>query len=313
MNTLNPNTASLIVDRIDKASDNTNLTGTDDDVVLAKIEVSSYCNLNCKFCSKSYIGEHDVYRINRTMGLYQFKEIISVLKSRYKNLKEIGLFYIGEPGYNPNLKEMYSYLKDNGFFTFLTTNGTLSRFIIDAIPFIDSIKVSWNYMNKEDYINKVGDTILSYNHLINDINYLYKECHKHNKTLTISTVLDDEKNIKLYEKEIMNKLNYDFHYWIPLQNNGGYLDYGSDGVLGSYTKQRKPIPCWSLFKAVYVDSLGNIRPCCYSHKMKCGVIKNNTIRFATEEKDDFVVESNMKKLQLEGKIPDQCRECLRNQ
>ena len=81
----------------------------------------------------------------------------------------------------------------------------------------------------------------------------------------------------------------------------------------SLSSCRKPIPCWSLFKAVYVDSLGNIRPCCYSHKMKCGVIKNNTIRFATEEKDDFVVESNMKKLQLEGKIPDQCRECLRNQ
>ena len=47
--------------------------------------------------------------------------------------------------------------------------------------------------------------------------------------------------------------------------------------------------------------------------MKCGVIDNNTIRFTTEEKDDYVVESNMKKLHLEGKIPNECSKCLRYQ
>ena len=99
----------------------------------------------------------------------------------------------------------------------------------------------------------------------------------------------------------------------PLQNNGGYLEEGFDGIVGTFDIPRKVVPCWSLFKAVYVDILGNIRPCCYSHKMKCGVIDNNTIRFTTEEKDDYVVESNMKKLHLEGKIPDECSKCLRYQ
>ena len=54
MNTSDLNTMT-IVDRINNVSDNTNLTGTDDDVVLAKIEVSSICKFNCSFCSRQYI------------------------------------------------------------------------------------------------------------------------------------------------------------------------------------------------------------------------------------------------------------------
>ena len=313
MNTSDLNTMT-IVDRINNVSDNTNLTGTDDDVVLAKIEVSSICKFNCSFCSRQYIRSNDPDRLDKNMDLDTLKDIITTLKSRYKNLKEIGLFYMGESGFNPNLKEMYKYLKDNGYFTFLTTNASYIKYILEAIPYIDSLKVSWNYTDIEDF-NKKTNASYKYQDfmdLIDNIDKLYYTCHKYGKTLSVSTILDDVKNTKAYEQQL-NGFHYDFHYYIPLQNNGGYLEEGFDGIVGTFDIPRKVVPCWSLFKAAYVDILGNIRPCCYSHKMKCGVIDNNTIRFTTEEKDDYVVESNMKKLHLEGKIPNECSKCLRYQ
>ena len=207
MNTSDLNTMT-IVDRINNVSDNTNLTGTDDDVVLAKIEVSSICKFNCLFCSRQYIRSNDPDRLDKNMDLDRLKSIITTLKSRYKNLKEIGLFYMGESGFNPNLKEMYKYLKDNGYFTFLTTNASYIKYILEAIPYIDSLKVSWNYTDIDDF-NKKTNASYKYQDfmdLIDNIDKLYQlKTQLWNEALTylgISNV-NVQKKERLITDEVM--------------------------------------------------------------------------------------------------------------
>jgi hypothetical protein len=105
-------------------------------------------------------------------------------------------------------------LKNAGYFTFLTTNGTILQTVINAIPYIDSLKVSWNYTNINDFKLKTNANIDMYSYIQNNIFKFYEECHKYGKKFNISTVLDTNKHD--YDIEL-NKLKYDEHYWIPLQ------------------------------------------------------------------------------------------------
>lgn len=294
-----------IVARINNASDTSNITGTDDDVITAKIEVSSTCNFRCTFCCYSKM---DLDR-EKLMNVNDFKNVVNQLLKKYKNLKEIGLFYIGEPGFNPNLKEMYKYLKQKNIYTYLTTNGSYIKNILEAVPWIDSLKVSWNYINELDFINKTKQYKDVYYNIIENIEVLYQECHKSFKKLSISTVLDDN-DPNEYLKTIKKHLVYDEHYFIPMQNHGGFLKDGKDGVVGTQLQQREPLPCWSLFKGVYVDANFNIRPCCYAYSST-----RSKVKFGKITKDNIIIseyEQNMKEQQLQGFIPDYCKNCLRN-
>ena len=71
------------------------------------------------------------------------------------------------------LKDFYKKLKEAGYFTYLTTNGTLYRSIMDTIPYIDSLKVSWNYKDKIDFQNKTGAWSEEYEYIKNNIKKFY--------------------------------------------------------------------------------------------------------------------------------------------
>ena len=95
----------------------------------------------------------------------------------------------------------------------------------------------------------------------------------------------------------------DEHYFIPLQTQGGTFDIGTDGVVGEADNPVNPIPCWSLFKGLYIDCDLNIRTCCYGHNKDhiLGNIKDNNVQDHTIYKQQ----------QLNGKIPNICKKCLR--
>lgn len=66
------------------------------------------------------------------------------------------------------------------------------------------------------------------------------------------------------------------------------------------------MPCWSLFKFLYVDVNLNVRACCYGHH-ECHKMYN--VRDVDRYKipDDVV---DMRKKHLLGIIPTQCESCL---
>ena len=269
--------------------------------IAAKIEICGKCTLDCNFC---YYPQIKNTPRSKLMSVDDFSKVLCFLKNT-PSIKEVGLFYIGESGLHPQLAYFYKLLKDHGYFTFLTTNGTILNTVCDAIPYIDSLKVSWNYIDVDDFQKKTNRKQYTYYSIINNIHKLYDECHRFNKKLTVSSVLD--RDIDDY-RHSLSQLKYDYHYWIPLQTQCGINQLGSDGVVGEYLHQRSPIPCWSLFKMTYVDSQLNIRTCCYGHYDKHVLYNLNTC-------DKFMLTAklqNMRKIHLDKQIPYECQECLKN-
>ena len=228
--------------------------------ITAKIQLCGMCTLNCKFCENQLFKKQNIRQ--QKLSDQKFNVILKNLKT-IPSLKEIGLFYMGQSGLHEKITDYYKIIYQNNYFTYLTTNATYIKYILNAIPYIQSLKVSWNYLNINDFITKTQGTQKQYYSIIQNINILYNTCHKHGKKLAISTILDCQK--ESYDK-ILSELKYDQHYYLPLQSQGGFNKSGNSGVLGEIQNLVSPIPCWSLFKGIYIDVNLNIRLCCYGHK-----------------------------------------------
>lgn len=290
-----------IIDRINNVSNNTNLN-IDSLPITCKIEITGICTLNCKFCYHNILKQKNIRQKHIEEDL--FLKILNEIKT-VSSIKEVGLFYMGESGLNKDLSKYYKILKENNYFTFLTTNATNIKYILKSIPYIDSLKVSWNYKNIDDFIFKTNSSEKQYINIKNNIKELYKECHKYNIELAISTILDDDK--KLYT-ESLQELIYDEHYWIPLQTQAGFNSKGLKGVVGENETRRKTMPCWSLFNGLYFDVDGNVRICCYGNTEK-QIIDNitNTSLIEILKSKKFM---DIKYQHLNNIIPEECKKCL---
>lgn len=292
-----------VQDRVQLISDNTNLS-LDTKITTAKIEITGVCTFKCHFCyQKEMIAKNERQTF---MSDTDFNKVLEYLKL-YPDLKEVGLFYMGESGLHPKLADYYKQLKELGYFTYLTTNGTCLESVKKAIPYIDSLKVSFNYLlDGSNDINEItGTNYIPITKIIDNINIFAKECKKYNTEFALSTVIDETK----YNKESHNKtMNYlfptIFHYYIPLQTQGGYNDSGLGGVVGETESKVNQIPCWSLFKGLYIDVDLNIRTCCYGHTDKhiLGNIKDMKV----------VNKQELLQQHLSNQVPDICKECIKN-
>jgi radical SAM protein with 4Fe4S-binding SPASM domain len=120
-------------------------------------------------------------------------------------------------------------------------------------------------------------------------------------------VLDKDKS---FYNNVLKQLNYDEHYWIPLQTQNGYNENGLDGVVGEDDKKYSQIPCWSLFKGLYIDVDLNVRTCCYGHD-DCFILGN----LKTAALPDILKSAKyreMKEKHLNNNIPNECKKCLRS-
>lgn len=287
-------------ERVEQISQNHNLS-LDTPYTTAKIELTGVCTLQCAFCYNKQMRKNNERQ--KFLSQESFKIILDNL-AQIPTLQEVGLFYMGESGLHPDLATFYRMLKERGYFTYLTTNGTVDK-IIEAIPYIDSLKVSWNYKNFADFQNKTGCSAVEYFHIKDNIKFFKMICNFHGKPLAVSTVLDG--NRKDYKHEL-SQLDYDEHYWIPLQNQGGSYSNGMSGVVGEDDHKVSPIPCWSLFKGIYIDVNLNVRTCCYGHREK------HILGNLKEEPLPKILGSErllqIKQEHLNGNIPDICQECL---
>ena len=291
-----------VQDRVQLISNNTNLD-LSTKITTAKIELTGACTFNCKFCYQQEMKQNNLRQNFLTDA--EFNQVLSYLKL-YPDLKEVGLFYMGESGLHPKLADYYKQVKELGYYTYLTTNGTCIHNIIKAIPYIDSLKVSFNYLLEDSNdIKDITQTNISIQDIINNINLLNIECKKHNTEFALSTVIDESKYNKESHSKIIDYLFPDiFHYYIPLQTQGGFNENGIGGVVGETESKVNKMPCWSLFKGLYIDANLNIRTCCYGHTDKhiLGNIKDMRV----------ITKKELKEQHLNNIIPNICRECINN-
>ena len=185
-NTLNENT---LRDRVIRISQNNDIS-LQTPPTTVKIEVTGICTLDCTFCNHHNMKENNIRQ--KMLSNVDFKIILDNLVS-IDSIQEVGLFYMGESALHPLLKQFYRELKYIGYFTYMTTNATIINNTIAALPYIDSLKISWNYKDLNDFMSKTRSDESVYYTILKNIFTLQKECIKLNKVLTISTIMDSSK------------------------------------------------------------------------------------------------------------------------
>ncbi len=86
------------------------------DPVIANIEITTYCNLNCQFCARSELNKK-----NRHMSFQSFRNILALLPNTYK----IVLVGLGEPLLHPEIIKFIIYTKSQGRKVGIVTNAML--------------------------------------------------------------------------------------------------------------------------------------------------------------------------------------------
>ena len=301
-------TGTGITKRVNAISDNHNLS-VNTPMTTARIELTGFCPFNCRFCYNQVMVKNKERQKSMTKEDFQIAlDAVDAIGT----IKEVGLFYMGESGIHPNLAEYYKQVKDKGYFTYFTTNALIICHTLQAIPYIDSLKVSWNYKDENDFFAKTGLHVIrqakTYSSVLEHISKLYIASHKAGKKLSISTVLDAGESPEDY-KPILSQLTYDEHYFMPVQTQCGVYKEGLGGVVGEYYNQASLVPCWSLFKGFYIDCDLNVRTCSYGHT-KCHVLGNLKSGF---DKDKLLLKRKHLLASLSNdmsKLPDICKNCL---
>ena len=108
------------------------------------VEITNACNLQCSFC-------HGHHRTRRFMTEEEFSGILSQLQGKTKYL-----YYhlMGEPFLHPQLKRFLTLAKENGFFSNLTTNGTLLSKVGE-----DILQAGVHKVNISLHSQEVGDPL----------------------------------------------------------------------------------------------------------------------------------------------------------
>ncbi|MGE5528338.1 MAG: alpha/beta fold hydrolase [Patescibacteria group bacterium] len=104
------------------------LPKVENDPAIANIEITTCCNLGCRFCARSRLRKR-----NEHMPLQRFRDILALLPNTYK----IVLVGLGEPLLHPQLIELIQFAKAQKRKVGLVTNGMLlhaelSRRLLEA-------------------------------------------------------------------------------------------------------------------------------------------------------------------------------------
>lgn len=222
-----------------------------------KIELSSICNHKCKTCMVSLKTDRPAFMSDEI-----FKETIKQTKEF--DIKEIGLYHMGESILDKDIVNRLEYIKEQGnFFTYLTTNGSKYEVLKDLVKTgIDSIKFSMNGINREnhEYITGVDD----FNEVLTNLKQLIKFRNDNNlKTeISVSCLYNDKVNqtdfikmLKSIADTVVQTYTYSHVGNIQLQevkNNNEVLDVHKD-------------LCFGLVKLIHVLTDGNISICKWSN------------------------------------------------
>ena len=129
--------------------------------LMVYIETSNRCNFNCSWCPTGHPSVSGV-RPSGNMTIAMFGKILADLKELTavagRKIKQIGLYWMGEPFMNKNILEFVRLTKQSGVTekVHLTTNGSLiskenSREIINSG--LDLLVVSIYGMTDKSYLN----------------------------------------------------------------------------------------------------------------------------------------------------------------
>ena len=111
------------------------------------IELSSRCNLSCRYCVNKNLLSHQ----RGDMNFRLYKKIIDEIASK---VHDVNLFHRGEPLLNKNIVPMIAYANKKGIRTRIHTNATLMNKELDGnmiLAGLGLISFSFDEYTKEIY------------------------------------------------------------------------------------------------------------------------------------------------------------------
>ncbi len=252
--------------------------------VIAQIEPTSHCNLQCEMCIRKKIGVPI-----GTMSFKDFKRILEKLDS----LSKIHLSGQGEPLLNKDLFNMIKYANKRGIIVFFTTNGTfLTKNIINKICEVDigEIGISIDSTNKKKY-EKIRKGAKFENVKKNVKNLVLELKKRKKKTIVSTSAVILKENIKEIPEfvELANSLGIKKVGFQTIQEKEDYIDkYNSKiktqtvsnfnrklkekikeakriakkhNMTVIFDEEKSPGCIWP-WRSIYITWNGNITPCC---------------------------------------------------
>ncbi len=244
-----------------------------------KVSLSDACQFQCGFCS------HKDSESSGPMPFHMFQKLVDEMVEN--GIKEIGLFYIGEPMLAKDLVRAVKYAKQAGIeYVFLTTNGALAnKAKVESLmeAGLDSLKFSFNYADGLQLKQVANVAPSNFEKIIQNIKDArqVKDAYGFKCGIYASSImLDGEQGKKMQAAVERIKPYVDEHYWLPLFSFGGQTDFGQPvrGNPGRLDQMREPLPCWAVFREGHVTSAGDISLCCFDshHRWVVGNLATST-------------------------------------
>ena len=236
------------------------------------VEVSSYCNIQCKYCSHSVS-----HNSGKNMSIEQFDTLLSQIARFPKKLKKLVINGVGEPLCNPDFplilkKAVQSHVADKvEFFTNATLlTDDLSRKIIESG--VDRIKISLQGLTSSKYY-EICNRNIDFEKLYQNIQYLNSLKQGTEIFIKIINIALDSSNNR---KEDFFSL-FSFTDRLAIENvQPWFKNVSYDYISDTHNKYGVCVPqilvCPVPFYRLYIDVLGNAH-FCYSIR-KPTVVQN---------------------------------------
>lgn len=324
-----------IIERLDKVQDlKGRLTAFAPVPRSVKLETTTLCNHDCSYCSRQYRD-----RKHGIMSWSFYTRILGEMKDA--GVSQVGLFFLGEPFLIKNLPEWVAEAKKQGFFVFLTTNGTApNEKNLDAVMAagLDSLKFSCNYYDAEQFSQMARVNPKLFERIEQNIKAArqIRDAKGYKTELSASSIMYQDEQKELIQGYMARVAEYvDTTYWNPfysmsmyaddMEQNTGYRPHaGNPGRLkyqnGKWVTTRDPIPCWSAWEGHLgmgdwdeglQDYRYHLSACCFdgSGKFNMGDLNGpEGMKFLEAwNSPEFVSlrESHLKK-QIEGTVCESC-------
>lgn len=310
----------LITERIDRVTAAPNKSAIARPPRSVKIEATSGCSLRCLFCK---LKDREA-QPTAPMEWELFRRLAFEMKEY--GVKEIGLFYISEPFFQPErLIKAIEYSKQIGYeYVFLTTNGGLARpdLVEKAMAAgLDSLKFSINFCDHDQFERIAQRPGINYERALENLRAARKvrdQGHYDCGLYASSIQFDGDQAAKMEELLAKRVRPYvDETYFLPLYSFGGVkVDgvgkpiAGNQGRIGAL---REGLPCWALWEGHIRASLDGKRAylsaCCFGADDTFDVADLTEMSFADGWNSEKFV--NLRKAHLHRDVSGTvCEKCL---
>lgn len=232
------------------------------------VEISSLCNLECKFCPQ-HISPEAILKKNMTFDI--FKKMVDDINDFSIKPKLLRFCGLGDSLMNKDFISMVKYASDSQVAERLEliTNGALlnDKYISELPKYLDRIIISIEGLSDEDYLNFTNRKI-NFDLLVKKISLLSKQKSK----ATVHT--------KIHNSAVMTqeRKDYFFHLFRPIADEV-YIENLVDlwpeiksnlGIEAGHRFDSGEINsikvCPQIFKSMQVNSDGRVIPCCIDWK-----------------------------------------------